>query len=218
VVVPGIGPAWNDEADHAVYIAWSKVQILLGKPGDALSVIQPMLEVAQEHGLIHRVIELSLLKAQAFYVQGQKDRAWQPLRLALSLAEKNGYQRLIDQDKFLIHLLKDAMKLGIMPDFIRRILDINWPDANQGQPRGAFRDIPKTGIQESMDTGLVEPLSSREKEVLVLMAEGLSNPEIAARLFLSPNTLKAHTQNIFGKLNVHNRVQAVNKARDLKLI
>jgi LuxR family maltose regulon positive regulatory protein len=50
------------------------------------------------------------------------------------------------------------------------------------------------------------------------MAEGLSNPEIAARLFLSPNTLKAHTQHIFGKLGVHNRVQAVNKARELKIV
>ena len=50
------------------------------------------------------------------------------------------------------------------------------------------------------------------------MAQGLSNPGIAARLYLSTNTLKAHTQNIFGKLNVHNRVQAVNKARELNLI
>ena len=50
------------------------------------------------------------------------------------------------------------------------------------------------------------------------MGEGLSNPEIAARLYLSKNTLKAHTQNIYGKLDVHNRVQAINKARDLKLI
>ena len=50
------------------------------------------------------------------------------------------------------------------------------------------------------------------------MAEGLSNAEIAARLYLSPNTLKSHTQNIYGKLDVHSRVQAVNKARELKLI
>ena len=64
---------------------------------------------------------------------------------------------------------------------------------------------------------LIEPLSNREKEVLALMVEGLSNSEIAARLYLSPNTLKAHTQNIYGKLDVHSRVQAVVKARNLKL-
>jgi ATP/maltotriose-dependent transcriptional regulator MalT len=55
-------------------------------------------------------------------------------------------------------------------------------------------------------------------DVLMLMAEGLSNPEIAARLYLSPNTLKAHAQRIFGKLGVHNRVQAVNRARELKIL
>jgi ATP/maltotriose-dependent transcriptional regulator MalT len=55
-------------------------------------------------------------------------------------------------------------------------------------------------------------------EVLRHIAEGLSNPEIAHRLYLSPNTLKAHTQNIFMKLDVHNRVQAVNRAKELGLI
>jgi DNA-binding NarL/FixJ family response regulator len=66
--------------------------------------------------------------------------------------------------------------------------------------------------------GLVEPLTEREMEVLRYIAEGCSNPEIARRLYLSPNTLKAHSQNIFMKLNVHNRLQAVNRARELGLI
>jgi LuxR family maltose regulon positive regulatory protein len=76
---------------------------------------------------------------------------------------------------------------------------------------------PKNTLIVSSD-GLVEPLSSREIEVLVLLAQGLSNAEIATRLYLSPNTLKSHTQNIFGKLGVHSRVQAVNKARLLNII
>jgi DNA-binding NarL/FixJ family response regulator len=65
---------------------------------------------------------------------------------------------------------------------------------------------------------LIEPLTEREMEVLRYIAEGCSNPEIARRLYLSPNTLKAHSQNIFMKLNVHNRLQAVNRARELGLI
>jgi LuxR family maltose regulon positive regulatory protein len=60
---------------------------------------------------------------------------------------------------------------------------------------------------------LIEPLSERELEVLELIAKGLTNPEIASRLYLSPNTVKAHTRNIYGKLNVHNRTQAVATAR-----
>jgi LuxR family maltose regulon positive regulatory protein len=62
---------------------------------------------------------------------------------------------------------------------------------------------------------LVEPLSERELEVLSLIAAGLSNPEIAARLFLSVNTLRAHNLHIYQKLNVHNRMQAVSRAREL---
>ena len=66
--------------------------------------------------------------------------------------------------------------------------------------------------------GLVEALTARELEVIQLMAEGLSNADIARRLYLSPNTLKAHTQNIFSKLDAHSRIQAVNRARELGML
>jgi DNA-binding CsgD family transcriptional regulator len=62
---------------------------------------------------------------------------------------------------------------------------------------------------------LVEPLSQRELEVLQLVAEALTNREIASRLFLSLNTVKAHTRNIYGKLGAHSRTQAVARARGL---
>ena len=97
IIVPGIGPAWNDEADYAVYRTWAEVQIILGKPVEGLNVIEPMLNVAAESKLIHRVIQLSLLKAQAFYVQGQRERVWQPLTTALSHGENKGYLNIIDQ-------------------------------------------------------------------------------------------------------------------------
>jgi DNA-binding CsgD family transcriptional regulator len=61
-------------------------------------------------------------------------------------------------------------------------------------------------------------LSPRELEVLQLMADGLSNQEIAARLFVSLNTIKTHTGNIFVKLDVRRRTQAVEQARKLNLI
>ena len=61
-------------------------------------------------------------------------------------------------------------------------------------------------------------LSTRELEVLQLMAEGLSNQEIAGRLFLSLNTIKTHASNIFEKLDVRRRTQAVEQARKLSII
>ncbi len=67
-------------------------------------------------------------------------------------------------------------------------------------------------------TLVVEPLSERELEVLQLIAEGLTNPEITSRLFLALNTIKAHTRNIYGKLGVHSRTQAVARARVLEVL
>lgn len=61
-------------------------------------------------------------------------------------------------------------------------------------------------------------ISKRECEVLALMARGLTNQEIADRMFVSPNTVKSHLSNLFVKLNVQRRVQAIQKARDLNLI
>ena len=65
---------------------------------------------------------------------------------------------------------------------------------------------------------LVEPLSEREIEVLQLIAEGLTNQEIASRLYLSLNTVKVHTRNIYGKLGVSHRMGAVARARALGIL
>jgi LuxR family maltose regulon positive regulatory protein len=65
---------------------------------------------------------------------------------------------------------------------------------------------------------LIEPLSEREREVLALIAEGLTNHEIAQKLHLALSTIKVHTYNMYGKLDVHSRTQAVARARLLGLL
>ena len=65
---------------------------------------------------------------------------------------------------------------------------------------------------------LLEPLSEREVEILHLIEAGCTNREIAQRLVLSPNTVKRHTGNIYGKLGVNSRTQAVAKARMYNLL
>jgi LuxR family maltose regulon positive regulatory protein len=65
---------------------------------------------------------------------------------------------------------------------------------------------------------LVEPLTGREQEVLQLLAAGLSNAQIAQRLFISLPTVKSHTGNLYGKLGVHSRQEAVDQARVLGLL
>jgi len=61
-------------------------------------------------------------------------------------------------------------------------------------------------------------LSTREYEVLLQMSRGLSNQEIAEKLFISLSTVKTHTSNVFSKLNVNSRMHAVQKARELRLV
>ena len=65
---------------------------------------------------------------------------------------------------------------------------------------------------------LIEPLSRREVQVLHCMADGLSNAETSHRLVIEVGTVKRHVNSIFGKLGVNNRVQALNKAKEYKII
>jgi LuxR family maltose regulon positive regulatory protein len=85
-----------------------------------------------------------------------------------------------------------------------------FPIAEPEQPKPSKSQIP--------ESELVEPLSEREIEVLQLIAEGLTNPEIASRLFLALNTIKSHSGNIYSKLGVHSRTQAVARARALGIL
>jgi LuxR family maltose regulon positive regulatory protein len=106
-------------------------------------------------------------------------------------------------------LLYEAATRGVAPDYARLLLAA-FPAAEPEQTDSLKTQTPKSE--------LIEPLSEREIEVLQLIAEGLTNQEIANRLYLSLNTVKAHTRNIYGKLDVHHRTGAVARARSLGIL
>ena len=104
----------------------------------------------------------------------------------------------------MVHLLRRAANRGIAPIYVGQLL-VAWGT--------------KAKDQSAIDmSSLVEPLSNREIEVLELLAEGFSNSEIGQRLFISLPTVKSHTRNIYGKLDVHNRKEAVVRARTLGIL
>jgi ATP/maltotriose-dependent transcriptional regulator MalT len=141
---------------------------------------------------------------------GEKDRALVPLKNAVIHAAQGGFVRIfVDEGPPIARLLYEAVTRGIVPDYARRLLAA-FPVA---EPERA--DPAET---QALNSGLVEPLSERELEVLELIAKGLTNPEIASRLFLTLNTVKTHARNIYGKLGVHNRTQAVARSQELGLL
>jgi LuxR family maltose regulon positive regulatory protein len=155
-------------------------------------------------------IGILTLRALALEAAGDTNGALHALRQALELAEPEGYVRVfVDEGEPMARLLRHAASRGIGPGYVSQLLAAfevsrlgraeEWPLPVHAQP-------------------LIEPLTDRELEVLDLLAEGLSNSEIARRLFISLPTVKSHTRNIYGKLAVHSRRQAVARARTLGIL
>ncbi len=99
---------------------------------------------------------------------------------------------------------------------------IAWEKGKQQNPKDTLTELTTyLAVDRSAKvttSPLVDPLTERELEVLALIAEGLTNPQIGEKLYLSTGTVKVHTRNIYGKLAVKNRTEAATKARELKLI
>ncbi len=176
----------------------------------AVRLLERLLRAAEEGGRTGSVIEILALQALAHEAQGDIPAALAPLERALVLGEPEGYVRIfVDEGQPMARLLYEALSLGIAPDYVRQLLAA-FPCAEPEQTASLKTQASKSD--------LIEPLSERELEVLQLIAEGLTNPEIASRLFLALNTVKGHTRNIYGKLNVHSRTQAIARAQALGLL
>jgi LuxR family maltose regulon positive regulatory protein len=192
------------------YLVLTRILISQGDPEEAIKLLERLLEAAEAGGRTSRAIEILILQAIAFQASGDPNEALIKLEQALILAEPGGFIRtFVDEGPPMARLLYQAATRGIAPDYARRLLAA-FPVAEAEQTAPSPTQAPQLD--------LIEPLSERELEVLQLIAEGLTNREIAARLFLALNTVKAHTRNIYGKLGVHGRTQAVARARALGLL
>jgi LuxR family maltose regulon positive regulatory protein len=100
-------------------------------------------------------------------------------------------------------LLREAENKDIAPGYVPKLLAAFETDIVQVEPPSV--------------TSLIEPLSERELEVLRLLKTELSGPEIADELMIALSTMRTHTQNIYSKLGVSNRREAVRRAEELNL-
>jgi LuxR family maltose regulon positive regulatory protein len=159
-----------------------------------------------------RLIEVHLLTALVFKKQSGNrltTKAIEQFECALELGEPEGYVLLFLEEgpevvEFLIAVIGRAVVPARVVKYASRLLKAFGETASH-QPAGAT-------------VGLVEPLTPREMEVLELLALGDSNQVIAQKLVITVRTVKKHNSNIYGKLNVHNRMQAVAQAREFGLL
>jgi LuxR family maltose regulon positive regulatory protein len=192
------------------YIVYARILVAQRRLEEATRMLQRLLKVTEAGGRTFRAIEILMLQALAFQAGGDTAQAMAALQRSLTLAEPGGFIRIfVDEGPPMAHLLYKAATRGVSPDYARRLLTA-FPVAEPGRP-----DPSKSQASKSE---LIEPLSERELEVLVLIAEGLTNPEIASRLYISLNTVKVHARNIYGKLGARNRTQAVARARALGVL
>lgn len=185
---------WNESAEKTLGFGSERVvgrkcyQLLQGMDEESRLICKACCQVAQ--------LALSSEPVSSYDVRvrtGRGDRRWLNMSiLALKVAE-GGDMKLI------AHLFRDISQKKDSELLFRKILEIAQHYRNNPVEFGNGKDLHR----------LSEKLTVREREVLALLTRGLNTQEIAGALFISPNTVRNHVQNILGKLEVHSRMEAI---------
>ena len=192
---------WQDS------IALARCRLLLAqnRPEKVLARLADLEQQARLSDRRRKLVSIHLLQALALGASDQRPAALDRLAAAVQLAAPQGYRRaFLNEGPALQGLLSRIHRQS--PEFVGEILAAfgeQRPDAAQKALRSA---------------GLLEPLTEREIQILRLITAGRSNPEIAAQLYLSVNTVKWHIKNLYGKLQAGNRIEAAARARELGLL
>ncbi|MFN8445008.1 MAG: LuxR C-terminal-related transcriptional regulator [Caldilineaceae bacterium] len=223
--------------DETAYITVARLRIAEGRLAVAESLLLDLHQAAASDGRNGSLIEILILQSVTYAAQKQHEKAMLVLAQALGLGEE-GYIRLfVDEGEVMRSLL--VVFRGWMSGqptngqekslslYVDKLLDsfahklpvehaaLVTEQSNAENPKS----LPASASPDGLSTPtLVETLSEREREVLQLVADGLSNTEIAARLIVTVGTVKTHINHIFGKLNVQSRTQAVVRGRGLGLL
>jgi LuxR family maltose regulon positive regulatory protein len=193
------------------YLTLVRVYLAQQECGEAARLLRRLLPVAQAQGRRGSVLEILLLQALIYQAQGETARAVVTLEKALMQAEPEGYVRLfVDEGAPLAALLQQVLahwKAHRSASYVRSLLQAS---EQQGHP------APAQARHQSQ--GALDPLSQRERTVLGLLAAGLSTPEMAEELVVSPNTIKTQISSLYRKLNASNRKEAIAMAQRWHLL
>jgi LuxR family maltose regulon positive regulatory protein len=170
----------------------------------AFELLARLLRAAQDGQRRGSLIDIRVVEALAHQRRGDLSGALASLGDALDLAEPEGYARtFLDEGAPMAALLAAAADRGLASAYVQRL-------------RATLGVTPVTPARTA--PAMVEPLSSRERDVLRLLGTDLNGPEIARELVVSLNTVRTHTKNLYMKLGVNNRRAALRRARELDLL
>jgi LuxR family transcriptional regulator, maltose regulon positive regulatory protein len=172
---------------------------------DTLGLLERQLELAEKQNRFRSRIEILIVQALAFYAKGEVAKALAALEQALTLAESEGYVRIFAAEGKRMTELLSHLDSGHLMEYAEKIVTVfTQPQRPQASPL--------------ISHPLFEPLTERELEVLRLLAQGLSNQQLAQKLFVALSTVKGHNLRIFAKLQAKSRTEAVARARELGLL
>ncbi|HAW51381.1 MAG TPA: hypothetical protein DCX54_03480 [Flavobacteriales bacterium] len=182
----------------------------------AEKLLDRLQKAAEKADWVHETIKILILKGLLFWTAGEKERSVDVLIQSLTLAEPGGYVRIFVDEG------------GPMEDLLSYILLKGGMRKEDDTKISAYADrLLKTMQKEKQElpflesremSNLAEPLSYRELEVLRFLNTLLSSTEIAQELSISANTVRFHIKNIYGKLSVNRRADAVQRAKELGIL
>lgn len=215
---PGAQLSYLEEIDFLT-LAW--LRIVQGRAPEALRLLSRLRGLAEAQGRAASLVEIHALTALAARSAGDRDGAQMALQRALALAAPEGYVRTFVD-------LGEPMRLTLEAHSAERKTQSDQEHAYLMRLLAAFgepfvvQQLVSTPVASTLKRSnaqtLVEPPTPRELEVLRWINEGLSNEQIAERLVVGLSTVKKHINNLYAKLEVGSRTQALKRARELGLV
>jgi LuxR family maltose regulon positive regulatory protein len=200
-------------------LTWARIRIQEREPNcvqEAVDILNLRLQGAENRHNIRRQIQTLAHLALAYQALGQTEEALGILDRAIIISQPGGFIRtFLDMGPQMSGMLRQLASQGVAVRYIKRILSA-FPESDTKQV--SLNDDPAHLVRESSKTILVEPLTRRESEILLQMSARRTNKEIADNLTISILTVKKHTSNIYQKLGVRKRGDAVDKAKALGIL